>query len=274
MPFRRCRMHDLLPFVCIVASGGSAVAQSKAAVAPIKDNSFLLEEAYNQEAGVVQHISTLSRPSSGGSWAYSFTQEWPVTGMKHQFSYTVPVINGVSTAIGDLGLNYRFQLIGLHDEKVAVAPRLSAIVPTGDETKGMGAGAFGIQVNLPVSVALSPAFTMHLNAGGTLTPSARDAIGNKATTQSFAAGGSLIWLASSTFNVMLESVWTSSEEVAGAGITSRGHSAVVAPGVRKAFNFASGMQVVPGVAYVRGLGDNTAQKDVFLYLSVEHSFRR
>jgi len=30
---------------------------------PIEDNSFLIEEAYNQEAGVVQHISNLDRKS-------------------------------------------------------------------------------------------------------------------------------------------------------------------------------------------------------------------
>src|SRR6185437_8242001 len=49
---------------------------------PIADNSFLIEEAYNQEAGVVQHISTFSRPNGGGAWDYTFTQEWPFRGMK------------------------------------------------------------------------------------------------------------------------------------------------------------------------------------------------
>lgn len=29
--------------------------------APIQDNSFLIEEAYNQEFGVVQHINTFTR---------------------------------------------------------------------------------------------------------------------------------------------------------------------------------------------------------------------
>jgi hypothetical protein len=255
--------------------GGSvAVAQSTTSPAPIKDNSFLIEEAYNQEAGVVQHISTFARPSSGGGWAFSFTQEWPVKGMKHQFSYTVPIINALETGLGDVAINYRYQLVGLEGGKVAVAPRLSAIVPSGDEAKGMGGGAFGIQGNLPISVELSPAFTMHANAGATLTPSAKNAIGNEATTKSFAAGGSLIWLATSTFNVMLESVWTSTDVVIGPDVTVRDNAAVIAPGVRKAFNMSSGMQIVPGIAYVKGLGDNSAQKDWFLYLSIEHPFKR
>jgi hypothetical protein len=275
MPFARRGFRSILAFVCLAAVGRSAVAQSGAAAAsPIKDNSFLIEEAYNQEAGVVQHISTFTRPSSGGGWAFSFTQEWPVKGMKHQFSYTIPFINAASTGVGDLAINYRYQLVGLEGGKIAFAPRLSAIAPSGDEKKAMGTGAFGVQANLPVSVELSPAFTMHANAGATLTPSAKDAIGNQATTTSFAAGGSLIWLTTSTFNVMLESVWTSNETVAGADLTERNDSFVIAPGVRKAFNTASGMQIVPGVAFVKGLGNNSAQKDWFFYFSIEHSFKR
>lgn len=265
----------VLAVACIAAGGHTAAAQSKAVAAPpIKDNSFLIEEAYNQEAGVVQHISTFTRPSSGGGWAFSFTQEWPVKGMKHQFSYTVPIINAANTGIGDVAINYRYQLAGLEGGKVAVAPRVSAIVPSGDEAKGMGSGAVGIQGNLPVSIELSPAFTMHANAGTTITPSAKNAIGNEATTKSFAVGGSLIWLATSTFNVMLESVWTSNDAVVGQDLTDRSSAAVIAPGVRKAFNMSSGMQIVPGVAYVKGLGDNSSQKDWFFYLSIEHPFKR
>ncbi len=57
---------------------------------PIQDNSFLVEEAYNQEAGVVQHISTFTRFQESKDWIYTFTQEWPVGGLKHQFSFTLP----------------------------------------------------------------------------------------------------------------------------------------------------------------------------------------
>jgi len=37
-------------------------------VVHIADNSFLIEEAYNQEAGVVQHISNLVRDEAGDGW--------------------------------------------------------------------------------------------------------------------------------------------------------------------------------------------------------------
>src|SRR5215475_14453949 len=57
----------------------------------IQDNSFLIEEAYNQEFGVVQHISSFTRFWDSKDWVYTFTQEWPVPGdPRHQFSYTLP----------------------------------------------------------------------------------------------------------------------------------------------------------------------------------------
>ena len=57
--------------------------------AQIADNSFLIEEAYNQEPGVVQHINAFSRANGTGNWLYAFTQEWPVFSQMHQFSYTL-----------------------------------------------------------------------------------------------------------------------------------------------------------------------------------------
>ena len=42
----------------------------------ITDNSFLVEEAFNQEAGIFQNIFNAARID--GAWASTFTQEWPV----------------------------------------------------------------------------------------------------------------------------------------------------------------------------------------------------
>ena len=58
----------------------------------IQDNSFFIEEAYNQEPGVVQHILNVPINFINGSREItpSFTQEWPVFSQTHQFSYTIP----------------------------------------------------------------------------------------------------------------------------------------------------------------------------------------
>ena len=68
-----------------------ATAQ-KEPIEVIEDNSFLIEEAYNQAPGVVQHIfqSVYSSGPRQRGWAFAFTQEWPIGGQDHQFSYTVP----------------------------------------------------------------------------------------------------------------------------------------------------------------------------------------
>ena len=240
----------------------------------IQDNSFLLEEAYNQEAGVVQHISNYAR--TGGDWAFSFTQEWPLGGIKHQLSYTIPFLNTErrGTGLGDVALNYRYQLAGNPQARVVAAPRLSLLLPTGSEAAGRGRGGVGVQVNVPLTLVLSDAVVTHWNAGATLTPSARNAAGDEATTHGFNLGGSVIWLAHRRLNLLLESVWYEVTGVVGEGQVDRASIWVLSPGVRAAFDFGD-LQVVPGAAYSIGEGpDGDNAEGVFLYLSFEHPFRR
>lgn len=77
-----------LACVVLMAVALPAVTAGEVARRPLEDNSFLLEEAYNQEAGVVQQIGTFLR-GRGGAWVASFTQEWPVPGIEHPLSYTL-----------------------------------------------------------------------------------------------------------------------------------------------------------------------------------------
>jgi len=239
----RLRSASLVLLLLTVGpSGRPAAAQG------ISDNSFLIEEAYNQEAGVVQHISAWQRSLRTAAWAYTFTQEWPVGSRAHQLSYTIPLqrtASPVHTGLSDAALNYRYQLRAAG--RVAIAPRMSLLVPTGNSASGLGTGHVGAQLNVPVSTMLTPSLVAHWNAGVTAV----------SQTTSYNLGASAIWLARSTFNVMVEVAWTE---------TDGAHSFVVSPGVRWAYNFASGLQIVPGVGFPDG-------KSVFLYLSFEHRFR-
>ena len=66
----------LLALVCARAAGAQAISpdEGKSEIPSIQDNSFLMEEAYNQEEGIVQHINAFrSRPAC----RYSFQ---PATG--------------------------------------------------------------------------------------------------------------------------------------------------------------------------------------------------
>ena len=56
--------------VLLAAAATHAGAQEPAAPPSISDNSFLIEEAYNQEPGVVQHISAFQLFRGADSWAY------------------------------------------------------------------------------------------------------------------------------------------------------------------------------------------------------------
>jgi len=210
-----------------------------------------MEEAYNQERGVVQHISAWQRALRSTAWAFTFTQEWPLASQPHQLSYTVPLQRTArpsSTGLGDAALNYRYQLRRAA-ARVAIAPRLSLIVPTGSAARGLGTGHVGAQLNLPVSVTLGPAFVSHWNAGVT----------SAARVTTYNLGASMIWLVDPAFNVMVEVVWTDQ--------TAATHDIVVNPGIRWAHNFASGLQIVPGLAFPQG-------RAAFFYLSFEHRFRR
>jgi hypothetical protein len=241
--------------------------------AQIQDNSFLLEEAYNQEAGVVQHISNYAR--TGGDWAFSFTQEWPLGGIQHQFSYTIPFLNteGRGTGLGDVALNYRYQLAGNPQARVVAAPRLSLLLPTGSEAAGRGRGGVGVQVNVPLTLVLDEALVTHWNAGATLTPSARNAAGDQGTTYGFNLGGSVIWLVRPRFNFLLETVWYQAGEVVSEGRMTEASTWVLNPGIRTALDFGH-LQIVPGAAYSIGLGaEGNEAEGLFLYLSFEHPFR-
>jgi len=241
----------------------------------IQDNSFLIEEAYNQETGVVQHIGTYRVQRGTSDFDAVFTQEWPVGSILHQLSYEVPLVRaGASPGIGDIGLNYRYQLVGDGGTSLAVAPRVSLVLPTGDWKRGRGLGAAGVDLNLPVSYVLSRTIVTHFNAGLALTPSARNAAGDRATFSEFSIGQSLILTAHPNVQPMLEIAYAIGNDVIGESRTARTEALLISPGVRAAFNLASGLQIVPGVAVPIGAGPSSGDRGVFVYLSFEHAFRQ
>ena len=250
-------------------------AQSRDEPPPIEDNSFLIEEAYNQGPGVVQHINTFLHSTRGAAWVYTFTQEWPLGGQKHQVSYTIPLARiddagARGTGLGDIAINYRYQVGG--EGAIALAPRLTVLLPTGASRRALGSGGTGLQGNLPLSATLPARLVAHSNAGITYTPRARDISGNFAATRSYFLGQSVIWLAHPKLNLMLESTWSAVEEVAGRGRTERSTEFLLSPGLRGAIDFPSGLQIVPGLAFPFGIGSSRGERAIFVYLSFEHGF--
>jgi len=270
-------MLRALPVALIfVATALQAQSADSAAAAPkVQDNSFLVEEAYNQERGVVQHIGTMLARRGSSDLEFGFAQEWPIGSIIHQISYDIPFSTaGSSSGIGDIGINYRYQLLGDGDATIALAPRATLVIPTGDWKQARGSGALGGEVAIAASYVISRFVSSHTNAGVSFTPSARNAAGEKASVHDWSFGQSLILTASSLIQPMLEAVYSRGTEVTGNDRTSGTESFLVAPGARVAINFDSGLQVVPGLAVPVGIGPSSGERGVFFYLSLEHAFRR
>jgi DtxR family Mn-dependent transcriptional regulator len=268
-----------LALLVLLATGAGAAAQQRAeppsdAARPfeIMDNSFLVEEAFNQEHGVFQNIVGIMRMA--GDWEAMFTQEWPVGGRTHQFSYSVPLASLAGEhGVGDIFLNYRYQALVEGPGRPAFAPRLSIILPTGSERRGLGNGVVGWQVNLPFSKQRGDVY-VHWNAGFTLLPGVRH-IEHTASATLFSpyAAASAIWRARPMLNVMLETVLESTEDVIGAGATARAGTLTVAPGVRGGWNLGS-RQLILGFAVPVAREEAATHVGAFGYVSYELPFLR
>ena len=247
-----CQRLASLTVLAVLLAGSPLAGQD----GHIADNSFLVEEAYNQEAGVVQHVTTFSRAEAGHVWDLGFTQEWPLRGIRNQLSYTIPVLDPgtTGTGLGDLSIHYRHQALGNGGSELHVAPRFSLVLPTGSEEKGRGSGGLGLQGSVPVSVVVSQAIATHYNAGLSLE--------TESGTVDAHLGASGILRVQPWINFMLETVWSSADE----------DVVLLNPGVRWAFDFESGLQIVPGLAYTLALGGGEPDA-LFIYLSFEHPFR-
>ena len=201
----------------------------------IQDNSFLIEEAYNQEAGVVQGIATLRR--QGRDRYLAFTNEFSLGSQIHQLSYVLPYSilrseGQKARGIGDVLLNYRYQALFESAGSPAFAPRISLVLPTGNFRRGTGNGSFGIQGSLPFSKVVSDRVTLHANAGAT---SIFDVSGR--SPMSFNIGGSAIYAVTRDFNIILETVGERIETVNLNRGIDREYALTVSPGARYALNW-------------------------------------
>jgi hypothetical protein len=156
---------------------------------------------------------------------------------------------------------------------VYLAPRLSVLLPVGDERRGRGAGGMGLQAALPLSLRPRPWLALHANAGLTWTPRARNAAGVTGRTVGTTLGGSAIWLVRPRFNALIELLWLTSEQIVGPDLRQRQDAVLLNPGIRWAYDFSGGLQVVPGIAYTVSLSEGGGPDALFLYLSFEHPFR-
>lgn len=225
--------------------------QSQAPAAPIRDNSFLVEEAYNQDGGVVQHVGTFAMGRTGG-WAAGLDEEWPIGGMRDQLSLSLAALDASGGArFGDVELGYRRQLVGGPESRFLVAPRLSALWLQAEDVPGGSPAGLGTQAAVPMTAVLTSSLVTHWNLSVTLGPFRPIA----------SAGASVVWLMTPTVNLLVEGVWV--------GQDGTPPVYVLNPGARFAIN-AGALQIVPGFSFPIALAQREETDAALLYLSFEH----
>jgi DtxR family Mn-dependent transcriptional regulator len=252
--------HVLALVLLWAASAAAQPAPTGGTATPFRilDNAFLVEEAFNQEAGVFQNIVGVNL-GPDGTWETAFTQEWPLGGWRHQASYTVPLAaTRLGAGLGDVQLHYRYQALVETATAPAFSPRVTVILPSGDAARELG-GHAGWQVNLPFSKQVGDGY-LHWNAGVTHLPGADDG-----TVTPYAAVA-LMWRARPMLHPMLETLveWEEQPE---------GRVAVwtIAPGVRTGWDIGE-TQTILGLAVPVVVGNGRADAGGFLYLSYELPF--
>jgi hypothetical protein len=263
-----------------------ARAAEKSPIEVIEDHSFFIEEAYNQEAGVVQHFFTAAynNDSRRRGWSFNFSQEWPLFSDNHQLSYTIPSFHVRERddriyGLGDISVSYRYQAVEEGVFKPAFAPEFSLILPSGNRDRGTGDGAWGYEWTLPFSKKLGPRFAAHANLSLTYLPRVRARSGGSTgplsprhSLVSYRLGASGVVALFPRFHLMLEWVGDFEESINDAGRAVREFKPIVSPGFRAAVLNEEKLQVVVGAAAPVGLNRKADNHGMFLYLSVEHSF--
>jgi DtxR family Mn-dependent transcriptional regulator len=269
--------------LAVLALASSALAQAPAPVGAasepfqIMDNSFLVEEAYNQEAGIFQNIFGAARIQ--GNWASTFTQEWPVRSQTHQLSYTVSFLDvDAQAGFGDTLLNYRYQASLEGPGRVAFSPRVSLVVPTGNRDKDLGDGSMGLQFNLPVSKQVMD-WALHWNTGLTWLPRAQgeteDPTSSRRRRENLVSpfiAGSAIYRLEPMLYLMLESV-VLVDQIAAAGGPVRETTFTLSPGLRGGWNVGD-KQIVTGFALPISWTEGVRDTGAFLYFSYELPFTK
>jgi DtxR family Mn-dependent transcriptional regulator len=265
---------------CAAAQTSAPPAAERPEPFAITDNSFFVEEAFNQERGIFQNIFGILRMN--GRWNATFTQEWPVESQTHQLSYTlVWADTGPRSGVGDTLINYRYQALEEGPGRPAWSPRASLILPTGRTSDGLGAGSPGLQVNLPFSKQAGDAY-LHWNAGATWLFRAEaqpdegagvaEGMDHRRGLLSPFVAGSVIYRLRPMLHAMLESVVSSDATYTSRGV-SRDTSITLSPGVRMGWNIDR-KQIVAGAAVPVVWTSGDAQAGIFGYFSYELPFGR
>lgn len=226
----------------IVATALLLFAISASASHPlrIEDFHFFPESGWNRDDAALQYNTLLF----GATFAHEINQEWSKNG-RHQLGFTVPLYTDRITGFGDATLNYRYQLLGNDGSRFGVAPRLSLVLPT--RSRSYGERSDGLQVSVPLSIALSSRVESHTNLALTWFRTRHE--------RELSAGQGFAFQATERASLAVDAQYTRASGGA--------HVVVVRPSFQYAFDAPGGITIAPGIA--APLGDG-----IMFFVAIEH----
>ena len=276
---------DVASVLVLLLLGMSGVARAQDAnVLPqaspfgITDNSFHVEEAFNQEPGIVQNIFAFDR-SRPGEWDARFVQEWPLLSQRHQVSYSLAFArDGGASTFSDVSLDYRYQVWSEEGGRPAFSPRTSLLIARDDGNTDLDESATGLELNLPFSKRAGAVY-LHWNAGLRWFPSAPTfsrgipslvPADDVQLTSPFAAGSAIVAVRP-MLNLMFEAVVESEHSVVAPGAAARSTAVTLAPGARGGWNVGEA-QIILGLTAPLVRQDGETNAGILGYVSYELPF--
>jgi len=253
-----------------------------------EDNSFLFDEAINQEKGIMQYVSNLYFDNvNGGNLLYSFTQEIPVGGEQHQLNYSLlyhldrATPSGQrSSGFGDISVGYHYKLTGKRD-KVMVIPGITVIIPTGNSQEGRGIGGAGAQATVTFTKRLSHRLVTHYNIGYTFISQAdrytysntdSPVLAYERNLHYAGLGAGATWYVSRKKVLFAELISNFVTDINQDGSLRHRNISTINPGFRFCID-ANNVQIVPGVSSPIILTDGAfSRMGIFFYLSIESEY--
>ena len=200
------------------------------------DNSFFLEEAFNQPIGVVQFVQDYNTLTN----EFTHTGELPLGQKDHQFSYLVGQDQNI-----DPVLSYRFQSIS--EPSVYLAHRFGVIVPLENER-------YGFEFKQAFTYVLNDRWMAHWNFGY-----------HRVFFNSYNAGSSLVYYAQDKLNFLVEGYVETNDKYE--------TNYIINPGLRYALNLEwQETQIVPGMSFPISFNKDQVEMGVLFYLSIEPKF--
>jgi hypothetical protein len=262
----------LFGFITLICQLSFSVAQDTTIVQnhwrnqpmSIEDNSFLVEEAFNQSPGVIQY--TVINQVNRGIAELNLECEMPLKGEFHQLSVSIPAKVFQSTVgIEDIMISYRPLLLDRH-RWAMVTPRVSVILPTGKVSRGFGDGSWGIECNVALTKQLSRRLISHVNVGSSSSFKKMQEQLHQNRLHYESAGTSLIFAAAKGLDLMAE-VTTSNVKLDSNAAST--WNFIGNPGFRFCLKMNQFL-VVPGMsAPFTLLSGRATVSEVLIYISIE-----